>query len=170
MAEKSYTLDINIGNYKSIKKAEDIFGKLSKEIDKAIDDALLETGKEIEKHAHKSLSEYGIGSGEVASSLELKTSNESIELIATSDHADFVEFGTGIKGSENPHPKPTGWTYDVNNHGDSGWVYCDANNNFHWTAGTESRPFMYKSWRYGSSIIGSKVTKHLNILMKGAGL
>lgn len=60
--------------------------------------------------------------------------------------AQFVEFGTGIVGSENPHPDTSiaNWKYDVNEHGDSGWHYY-KDGKWHWTKGMPSRPFMYET-------------------------
>lgn len=60
--------------------------------------------------------------------------------------APFVEFGTGLVGSENPHPDTSivGWVYDVNKHGESGWFYI-KNGERHWTKGMPSRPFMYNT-------------------------
>lgn len=60
------------------------------------------------------------------------------------DWAAFVEFGTGIKGKENPHPDANGWKYDVNSHGETGWFYF-KNGSWHWTQGMPSRPFMYET-------------------------
>lgn len=59
------------------------------------------------------------------------------------DWASFVEFGTGVIGSENPHPETglANWKYDVNNHGESGWWYFN-DGEWHWTKGMPSRPFM----------------------------
>lgn len=63
-------------------------------------------------------------------------------------YAVFVEFGTGVVGAGSPHPNPVGWAYDVNGHGDNGWVYFNENDQmWHWTAGMESRPFMYNTAR-----------------------
>lgn len=64
------------------------------------------------------------------------------------NHAAFVEFGTGVTGSENPHPD-TGladWKYDINAHGESGWMYY-KNGEWHWTKGLPSRPFMFETGR-----------------------
>ena len=67
-------------------------------------------------------------------------------------YALFVEYGTGVVGERSPHPENTiGWEYDVHNHGDSGWVYylkTDGNNQFRWTKGMPSRPFMYNTLRW----------------------
>ena len=63
-------------------------------------------------------------------------------------YAAYVEFGTGVVGSQSPHPDPQDWQYDVNNHGDKGWVYYDDySGKFRWTKGFKSRPFMYNTAR-----------------------
>ena len=63
-------------------------------------------------------------------------------------YAAYVEFGTGVVGSSSPHPDPQGWQYDVNAHGDEGWVYYDDySGEFRWTKGFKSRPFMYNTAR-----------------------
>lgn len=63
-------------------------------------------------------------------------------------YAAYVEFGTGVVGSQSSHPNPDGWQYDVNNHGDEGWVYYDDDSKkFRWTKGFKSRPFMYNTAR-----------------------
>ena len=60
--------------------------------------------------------------------------------------AKYVEFGTGITGSHNPHPNTSvsGWKYDVNEHEESGWFYY-RDGEWHWTKGMPSRPFMYET-------------------------
>ena len=60
--------------------------------------------------------------------------------------AEFVEFGTGIVGSEHPHPDTSiaGWKYDTNNHGEAGWWYYKGNKRY-WAKGMPSRPFMYNT-------------------------
>ena len=60
--------------------------------------------------------------------------------------AKFVEFGSGIVGSEKQHPNSdiVGWKYDINEHGESGWFYF-KDDEWHWTKGMPSRPFMYET-------------------------
>lgn len=60
--------------------------------------------------------------------------------------AKFVEFGTGIVGAQNRHEAAgiVGWKYDVNSHGEKGWFYF-RENEWHWTKGMPSRPFMYET-------------------------
>lgn len=97
------------------------------------------------------LSEDAIYTGELLNSMSLKPGdiiyNGSQYVIYTAcQWAKFVEFGTGIVGSENPHPNTSiiGWKYDVNNHGEKGWLYF-KNGEWHWTKGMPSRPFMYNT-------------------------
>lgn len=76
-------------------------------------------------------------------------SNGSQWIIYTGcEWAPFVEFGTGIIGSGNPHPDPglANWKYDVNGHGEAGWHYY-KDGGWHWTKGMPSRPFMYETGR-----------------------
>lgn len=71
-------------------------------------------------------------------------------------YAIYVEFGTGIIGSNSPHPTPevAGWQYDINNHGEMGWIFLDEKDGkYHWTQGFASRPFMYNTARQLESLI-----------------
>ena len=76
-------------------------------------------------------------------------------------HAAFVEFGTGVTGSMNPHPDTSlvGWRYDVNEHGDAGWFYF-KDGEWHWTKGMISRPFMYETGRDLKKLV-SKTAKEV---------
>lgn len=83
-----------------------------------------------------------VDSGELYASMMyyMKDSNTAV-IFTDCGHAAYVEFGTGIIGSRSPHPSQP-WAYDINSHGDDGWYYF-KNNRWNWTAGFESRPFMY---------------------------
>lgn len=73
--------------------------------------------------------------------------NDTIEIYTENAYAMYVEYGTGIVGSQNPHPLLDGWKYDVNEHGDKGWYYQDVNGEWHWTKGEKSHQFMYKAFQ-----------------------
>lgn len=80
---------------------------------------------------------------------------------ADSEHAIYVEMGTGIVGSEHPYPGPLPAVYGqgkkmfVTNDGRYGWIYplntgrVDSNGEpiieFRFTEGMPSRPFMYNT-------------------------
>lgn len=74
-------------------------------------------------------------------------------VVAGTDHAMFVEFGTGIVGKRSPYPGklPEGvdWQYASGKtirqlaDGRYGWFYRDDNGEWWFTEGMPSRPFMY---------------------------
>lgn len=89
-------------------------------------------------------------------------SNGSQWIIYTGcEWAPYVEFGTGIVGSENKHPSPglANWKYDVNDHGESGWHYF-KDGEWRWTKGMPSRPFMYETGRDLREIV-TKIAKEI---------
>lgn len=74
-------------------------------------------------------------------------------VVAGTDHAIFVEFGTGIVGKQSPYPGefPDGvtWNYASGKtirqlaDGRYGWFYQDDDGEWWFTEGMPSRPFMY---------------------------
>lgn len=73
----------------------------------------------------------------------------------------FNEMGTGIVGSNNPHPNPDGpfksWKYDVNEHGEKGWKYPKEDGAYGWTKGLPSRHMFYSAFQDIKSEIGNIV-------------
>lgn len=69
--------------------------------------------------------------------------------IRTTDEKDtYKEFGTGIVGSSNPHPNlESGWIYDVNKHGEKGWVYPKSDGSFGWTKGIQAQKKFYEAFK-----------------------
>ena len=74
-------------------------------------------------------------------------------VVAGTDHALMVEFGTGIVGKQSPYPGklPDGvtWNYASGKtirelaDGRYGWFYPGDDRNWYFTEGMPSRPFMY---------------------------
>lgn len=73
-----------------------------------------------------------------------------------SDHAAFVEFGTGIVGQNSPHKNgeylaraswgyATGEKIFTTKDGRVGWIYPMDNGEFRFTEGMVSRPFLYET-------------------------
>ena len=131
----------------AIHKVEQYKREFLEKVDKLVK-TLVQHGKEVASIQIAELD--AVYSGELLGSLEgffFPASHVGI-IKAYSDYAIYVEFGTGVVGSESPHPNPNGYIYDVNNHGDKGWVYYDKNSDtFKWTKGFKSRPFMYNTAR-----------------------
>lgn len=74
----------------------------------------------------------------------------------TSDHAAFVEFGTGVVGKNSSHPNAeylskASWGYATGSKifttqdGRVGWIYPTDDGGFRFTEGMQSRPFMYET-------------------------
>ena len=57
-------------------------------------------------------------------------------------YAIYVEYGTGVRGGNNPHPLGDG------QYRDTGWYYYnEREGKVKWTLGMPSRPFMYSTMR-----------------------
>jgi phage gpG-like protein len=108
---------------------------------------LVAEGVEIAKQEVKVLGAFD--SGELHDSLDglMYTDGTRGIIFTNCGHAAFVEFGTGVVGAGSPHPTMP-WQYDVNAHGEAGWVYYDEKQGrFRWTKGMPSRPYMYLTAR-----------------------
>lgn len=118
---------------------------------------LAERGVEIARVQVSSLD--AVFTGELLSSIhsEYKGSQKGgaiFAVVADSDHAAFVEFGTGIIGQESPYPYelPEGvsWQYASGKtirqlaDGRYGWFY-PKDGQWYFTEGMPSRPFMYQT-------------------------
>lgn len=66
---------------------------------------------------------------------------------STNEIDTYKEFGTGIVGSQNPHVdealEKAGWKYDVNEHGEKGWIYPKEDGSFGWTKGQPAQKKFY---------------------------
>ena len=110
--------------------------------------------------------DYGLGS--LVDEVIVEYTGEGFNITVGVEYAVYLEYGTGIVGSENQHPQfeRAGWEYDVNNHGEKGWWYPTNENDpnphkktangilYGHTKGHPSRPFMYETWFLGDHIVG----------------
>lgn len=88
------------------------------------------------------------GTGKLSNSIQVEYSEHLARVFTDLFYASYVEYGTGIVGASNPHPKlADGWKYDTNSHGDKGWVYEDEEGNFWWTKGEVSHQFVYQTYQ-----------------------
>lgn len=110
--------------------------------------ALAERGEEIAKQKCR---EYTDGTGWLEENIwcEVDVTGGKFKVIVHMDtqYAAYVEFGTGIVGAEYSHPNAgrRNWQYDVNGHGDAGWVYKDDAGDFYWTKGQPAKPIMWET-------------------------
>ena len=72
-------------------------------------------------------------------------------VVVDSEHAIYVELGTGIVGAKKPYKGKLpvmyaqGKTIHHTKNGKYGWFYQDANGDWYFTEGMPSRPFMYET-------------------------
>lgn len=97
-----------------------------------------------------------IFTGELISSIHTKygggTKGTAIfYVVADSEHAIYVEMGSGLIGASKPYPGKLpavyaqGKTIHHTKDGKYGWFYQDDNGNWYFTEGMPSRPFMYET-------------------------
>lgn len=170
---------IDLFDESSIASALRRTGNLDQSIDKAITDAKEELSWRIRDRLLQELGNLGLADSNLASNINIYDYGDGLWVTVNSEYAMFVEFGTGIRGEENPHPNPAwrgiDWEYDTNGHGENGWWYpttssdpnpvkkYDSKKNcwFGFTRGLPARPFMYRTWRYTRNITTKVINKHL---------
>lgn len=97
-----------------------------------------------------------IFTGELISSIHTKYGGSAkgtaiFYVVADSEHAVYVELGTGMVGASKPYPGKLpvmyaqGKTIHHTKNGKYGWFYQDANGDWYFTEGMPSRPFMYET-------------------------
>lgn len=174
----NFTINVDVLDSASIQKAINYYSNLDDKFDEVIELALPEIGERIKTRLLIELSSMGLGDSSLANSIVVDVSSTDILVTINSDHAIFLEFGTGIRGQQSPHPNTnfvdTEWIYDVNDHGEEGWWYPTTSSDpnptkrvssngdiYAWTRGHESRPFMYNTWRYSRRMIPQVFNKYV---------
>ena len=151
----------------NINEVIDFVKQYTKALDKGIDNGI----KELTKIAYEIVRKY-CDNENLSNHLDnIQMDYDPITKIGTVSTGDevilFKEMGTGIVGSNNPHPNPTSnfssWTYDVNNHGEAGWKYPKKDGTFGWTKGLPAGSMFYKTFndikKYADSTIQIEVRK-----------
>ena len=153
------TLHVNIFNKQSINMAIRRLEEYKKEVETktiALAQKLTDLGAEIVRIKIVEMGAYY--SGELLSGVSGYFSpllNAGF-IRVTSDHAAFVEFGTGVALGNTLHPNAeylakASWSYGVGEKifttkdGKIGWVYPTDDGEFRFTEGMSSRPFMYET-------------------------
>lgn len=151
----NYYFDVDLSNEKDIPD----FTAFPRAVERGFEKGLIELGDRMKLKLIENLLELGLGNSSFMDNIEVDISEYGIRMQVDSDHACYVEFGTGIVGADSPHPKP--WAYDINGHGEDGWQYLGDDGRLHWTMGSESRPFMYNTWLWATRSATQIVRKNI---------
>lgn len=157
MAKKILKADLSVSSIRQLQKDLEKYRDSLEYKARLLAEKLSERGVEIARVRVASLD--AIFTGELISSIhsEYKGSQKSgavFVVVADSDHAAFVEFGTGSIGQENPYPYelPEGvsWQYASGKtirqlaDGRYGWFY-PKDGQWYFTEGMPARPFFYET-------------------------
>ena len=158
MAKKRLKSDLSISGIRQLQKDIEKYQNSIEYKAKLLAENLADMGVEIARVKISSLD--AIFTGELIQSVhtEYKSSIRGGAIfcvVADSEHAVFVEFGTGVVGQKNPYPYPfpkgVSWEYASGktirqlSDGRYGWFYKGDNGQWYFTEGMESRPFMYET-------------------------
>lgn len=159
MAKKVFKTDLSVKGLENLKKA--LLDYKNNTLQQKVDllaKTLAEDGVDIARVNVAKLD--AIFTGELISSIHTSYGGSSkgtaiFYIVADSEHAAFVEFGTGQLGQEGsyPHPFPEGieWNYNTGktifeiSPGQYGWFYPGNDGQWYFTQGMPSRPFLYET-------------------------
>lgn len=158
MAKKTFKTDLSVKGINGlIKELEGYKVNFLHEKLQELTREIAERGVEIAKANITTLN--AIFTGELLNSIHVKEEEtgdgKAVFCIVTdSEHAAFVEFGTGQLGQEAPYPYPlpdgVEWNYNTGqtifeiSPGEYGWFYY-RDGQWYFTQGMPSRPFMYET-------------------------
>lgn len=155
MAKRVFKTDLSIKGIEQLKR--DLLNYKNNILQQKVDllsKTLAEKGVDIAQVNVATLD--AIFTGELISSIHTKYGGGAkgtaiFYIVADSEHAIYVEMGTGLIGASKPYPGKLpavyaqGKTIHQTNNGKYGWFYQDDNGDWYFTEGMPSRPFMYET-------------------------
>ena len=173
MISKTVSIDLN-----NITKGMTATRDLQRAIELGIEDGYNEIMEIANEKLQENLIKYGLSDSMLMYDIRVyRSSGGSVVVALVTDYAQYVEFGTGVRGAEKPHPRPLGWSYNSGYYssGGKGWWYPkganDRNTNtfmasdgtiLAFTMGMPSRPFLHETWVYLRQIFTQIFRKHIN--------
>ena len=148
-------LKLSLNDTNSISNAIKILENYGKNTDSDVEKFIT---KMVDKGVNYARSICPVDTGELKGTIKGKVEKSDYKIKGTisvsSDHAAFVEFGTGVVGrGTHPDIAQTVYAYDVNGHGEKGWTYYDPiRERYVHTKGHKANPFMYHTAQYLNGI------------------
>ena len=135
-------------------------------ITKSVDNTIQELVKATEKIVKQYCEEVNLSNHLSSIQSEYDTLTQTGIVWTDDEVIIFKEMGTGIVGSNNPHPNPSeefaSWTYDANKHGEKGWKYPKSDGTFGWTKGLPASSMFYKTFNDIKDKIGPTIQVELH--------
>ena len=157
MANRTFKTDLSVQGIKNLQRELEKYRDSLTYKCRRLAEKLSERGVEIARVEIADLD--AIFTGELIQSLhsEYKDSGKYgavFAVVTDSDHAAFVEFGTGQRGKDSPYPYPlpegVSWDYatgkTIRQNAKTGayyWFYPGQDGLWHYTEGMPARPFLY---------------------------
>lgn len=157
MAKKPLKADLSISSIRNLQKELEKYRDSLTYKTRLLAEKLSERGVEIARVQIADLD--AIFTGELIQSLHSEYKGSTpygaiFAIVTDSDHAAFVEFGTGQRGKDKPYPCPlpegVSWDYNVGKTirqnattGRYYWFYPGQDGKWHYTEGMPARPFMH---------------------------
>ena len=159
MAKKTITFNLSVASVENAIKELRAYQKdLNKKVD-MLAKRLADEGVEVAKvQLLTGYDKPAYFTGELLNSMKTVNVGNAVYLVQTdSEHAAYVEFGTGHIGEKRPYPYPlpegVSWDYVVGDQivanlakGIYGWFYKAKDGQTYFTPGMESRPFMHDTF------------------------
>lgn len=159
MAKKTFKTNLSVSGIRNLQKQLADYRDSLQYKCRRLAEELSERGVEIARVQIADLD--AIFTGELIQSIHSEYKDSSkygavFAVVADSEHAVFVEFGTGQRGEDKPYPYPLpngiSWDYNVGKtirqNPETGryyWFYPGKDGKWHYTEGMPSRPFMYQT-------------------------
>jgi hypothetical protein len=142
-------------------------------MDRGVRLGLEDVAQQLRKKIVEKASAHGLGGSNLLAGLEVFVYGNEIIVELDNEYASFVEFGTGIKGEVEPHPRwqENGWGYNTGGRkkkidARGYWFYPKNGKLFLSRGGYKSRPFMYESWLWCRESFSNILRKHINRELK----
>lgn len=157
MSKKTLTATLSVSSIRNLQKELEKYKDSLTYKARLLAERLAELGVEIARVQIAELD--AIFTGELIESVHSEYKNSSeygavFAIVADSEHAAFVCFGTGSRGEDHPYPYPlpegVSWDYNTGKtirynavKGTYYWFYPGKDGVWHYTEGMPARPFMY---------------------------
>ena len=177
--KSQFNFNVDVDKLRGRFEARKLIRDFERAFEKGIKNGYKELSDRMIDKLIENITKYGLESGDIINSLDIKITDKGVSLIirdGRDGYAMYVEYGTGVVGKGESHPKFTeqGWIYDKNEHGEKGWWYPSTADDpnptkyrgefgwWAWTKGQRSRPFMYDTWLWTSQSGTQIIAKNIN--------